>query len=89
MAYRVTLAPAARRALDHQLPEAVAAACYEFILGALADDPYRVGKRLDSPMDGVYSARRGEFRVLYVIDQGAVRVLVVGIQHRRDAYRPR
>jgi mRNA interferase RelE/StbE len=85
--YGIAFRPAARHALDTQLPEAVAVACVEFIFGALADNPHRVGKPLRAPLEGVYSARRGEFRVLYTIDDGAVTVLVVGIQHRRDAYR--
>jgi mRNA-degrading endonuclease RelE of RelBE toxin-antitoxin system len=87
VAYRVAFRPAARRALDTQLPEAVAVACVEFIFGALADNPHRVGKPLRAPLEGVHSARRGEFRVLYTIDDGAVIVLIVGVQHRRDAYR--
>lgn len=87
MSYRVRLSTAARRALDTQLPEAVAAACYEFIVGPLAENPRRVGKPLGAPVEGIHSARRGEFRVLYVIDEEQITVLVVGIRHRRDAYR--
>ena len=87
MGYGIAFRPAARRALETQLPESVAVACVEFIFGALADHPRRVGKPLRAPLEGVYSARRGQFRVLYTIDDGAVTVLVVGIQHRRDAYR--
>jgi len=87
VAYRVAFRPAARRALDTQLPESVAAACVEFIFGALAENPHRVGKALGPPLDGIHSARRGEFRVLYRINDTEITVLVVGIQHRRDAYR--
>ena len=86
MGYGIAFRPAARHALDTQLPESVAVACVEFIFGPLADNPYRVGKPLRAPLEGVHSARRGEFRVLYTVDDGAVTVLVVGIQHRRDAY---
>jgi mRNA-degrading endonuclease RelE of RelBE toxin-antitoxin system len=87
VAYRIAFRPAARRALDTQLPESVAVACIEFIFGALADNPHRVGTPLRAPLEGVHSARRGEFRVLYTIDDGTVVVLVIGVQHRRDAYR--
>lgn len=86
MTYSVTYSSQARRAIG-KLPEAVAAACLEFIGGAIADNPHRVGKPLRAPLEGVHSARRGGFRVLYVIDDGAVTVLVVTIQHRRDVYR--
>jgi len=34
------------------------------------------------------SARRGEYRVSYVIDDGRVIVEVVTVQYRRDACRP-
>lgn len=87
MPYRVAFRPAARRALDTQLPESAATACIEFIFGALAEDPHRVGKPLHAPLDGIHSARRGEFRVLYVINDSTITVLVVGVQHRRDVYR--
>ncbi|MGI9155788.1 MAG: type II toxin-antitoxin system RelE family toxin [Marmoricola sp.] len=87
MTCAVTLSSQARRALAEVLPEAVAAACYEFISGPLADNPRRVGKPLRGPMAGLYSARRGEFRVVYDIQESRVLVHVVNIRHRRDAYR--
>jgi mRNA-degrading endonuclease RelE of RelBE toxin-antitoxin system len=77
----------ARRALDLDLPEAVAAACAEFIYGALAENPYRVGKALRDECKGRYSARRGEFRVIYEIHDDRIVVLVITVRHRRDAYR--
>jgi mRNA-degrading endonuclease RelE of RelBE toxin-antitoxin system len=85
--YEVILSPGARRALSEDLPEAVAAACFEFITGPLADNPRRVGKPLRNELAGTYSARRGEFRVLYDIDDNRIRVEDISIRHRRDAYR--
>jgi len=85
--YQVTYSSKARRAISESLPESVAAACAEFIGGTLAEDPHRVGKPLRAPLDGLYSARRGAFRVLYRIDDGKVTVLIVTIEHRRDVYR--
>ncbi len=87
MTYQVTWSRQAARAVQVDLPEAVAVACLEFILGALASNPKRVGKALNPPMDGLYSARRGEFRVLYEIQEQQVLVHVVTIRHRRDVYR--
>lgn len=87
MTYRVELTSAATRALTEVLPEAVAVACWEFIRGPLADDPYRVGKPLRGRLEGRYSARRGEFRVIYHIFDERVVVRVIHIAHRRDAYR--
>jgi len=84
--YRIELAPAARRALTHVLPEAVAAACANFLHDVLARDPHRVGKPLRDELAGRYSARRGEFRVIYEIHDEIVVVRVITIRHRRDAY---
>jgi mRNA-degrading endonuclease RelE of RelBE toxin-antitoxin system len=86
VAYRVELTRRARRSLAEELPEAVAAACWEFISGPLAEDPYRVGKPLRDDLTGRYSARRGEFRVVYEVHDTIVVVRVIDVRHRRDAY---
>jgi mRNA interferase RelE/StbE len=75
------------RALSESLPQAVAAAAYEFITGPLLADPHRIGKRLLPPMDDRFSARRGTYRVIYRIDDKARVVTVVDVAHRRDVYR--
>ncbi len=77
----------AKRALTELLPEVVAVACWEFIRGPLAENPYRVGKPLRGTLAGRYSARRGQFRVIYHIIDERVVVRVIAIAHRRDAYR--
>lgn len=85
--YELRTTSTVRRALSESLPEAVAAAAYEFITGPLLTDPYRIGKRLLPPMDDRFSARRGTYRVIYRIDDKARVVTVVDVAHRRDAYR--
>lgn len=85
--YEIRLSPAARRDLERELPERVAAAALEFIRGPLAEDPHRVGKPLRNALDGMWSARRGEYRVIYSIDDETVTVSLLRIAHRRDAYR--
>ena len=87
MTYDVRLSRQAKRALVHDLPEAVATACFEFIHGPLAENPHRVGKQLRAPLFPLYSARRGQFRVVYHILEAEIVVEVVTIRHRRDAYR--
>ncbi|MFN8073692.1 MAG: type II toxin-antitoxin system RelE/ParE family toxin [Mycobacterium sp.] len=87
MTYRIELTRAAKNALTHTLPEAVAVACWEFIRGPLADNPHRVGKPLRDELEGRYAARRGEFRVVYQIFEDRVVVRVIHIAHRRDVYR--
>ena len=85
--YDVDLSHAARRALQLELPEAVAAAVIEFILGPLRENPYRVGKPLREPMTSLFAARRGDYRVIYEIHDRRLVIVVVSITHRRDAYR--
>lgn len=85
--YRVRFSRSAKRALTHELPGKVAAAAYAFITGALAENPHRVGKQLGEPLHPLYSARRGEYRVIYRILENEVVIEVVSIVHRRDAYR--
>lgn len=85
--YRLRTTPTVRRALAETLPESVAAAAYEFMTGPLLSQPYRVGKRLLPPLDDRFSARRGTYRIIYRIDEGARVVTVVDVGHRRDIYR--
>lgn len=88
MTYEVVFTRGARRALEIDLPEKVAAAAFEFIVGVLAEDPRRLGKPLREPLAPLFSARRGEYRVLYRIIDHRVVIEIVSITHRRDAYRP-
>jgi mRNA interferase RelE/StbE len=74
---------AARRALQ-RLPEKVAAAVIEFCYGPLADNPHRLGKPLRLGLEGLHSARRGDFRIIYRIDE---QVTIIAIEHRADVYR--
>ncbi|MFD4182846.1 type II toxin-antitoxin system RelE/ParE family toxin [Rhodococcus sp. NPDC058514] len=85
--YRLLIARSAARSLTGALPEKVAAAVYEFITGPLLENPHRVGKPLDPPLAPAYSARRGAYRVLYLIDPDRRTVEVTAIAHRSDAYR--
>jgi mRNA interferase RelE/StbE len=86
-AFEIVFTRSARRALEYDLPEKVAAAAFEFIVGALRDNPRRVGKPLREPLAPLYSARRGEYRVIYRIVDTRLVIEVVSIAHRRDAYR--
>jgi mRNA interferase RelE/StbE len=86
--HALAITPTARRQLTEHLPEAVAAAAYEFIVGPLLDNPHRVGKQLRPPLDDRHNARRGTYRVIYRIDDHRRAVTVVDVAHRREAYRP-
>ncbi len=86
--YAIAWAAAARRSMG-RLPEKVASAVVEFCYGSLAASPHRVGKPLKLGLEGLHSARRGDYRVIYRIDDQDRRVDVVAIEHRADIYRPR
>lgn len=88
MTYRVEITPEGRRHLD-RLPHKVRAAVIEAIFGTIAENPRRAGKALRGELEGLYSARRGDFRVIYEIDEVAQVVLVHRAQERRTTYPPR
>jgi len=73
--------------LSETLPSVAAFAAWEFINGPLLRQPRRVGAPLREPFDGLWRARRGEYRVRYRIDDEAHEIHVLDVDHRRDAYR--
>jgi mRNA-degrading endonuclease RelE of RelBE toxin-antitoxin system len=85
--YNLQVARSAASAITDVLPEKIAHAVYEFITGPLLENPQRVGKPLGPPLSPAYSARRGDYRVLYFIDDATHTVKVTAIRHRADAYR--
>jgi mRNA-degrading endonuclease RelE of RelBE toxin-antitoxin system len=86
-AFEVRFTAAARRGLN-TLPPRVVSAVVEFAFGDLAREPRRVGKPLRNDLVGLFSARRGPYRVLYRIDGDARTVFIVRVDHRADVYRP-
>jgi mRNA-degrading endonuclease RelE of RelBE toxin-antitoxin system len=84
--FEIDWAPPAKRAL-RRLPERVATAVVEFVYGPLASNPNQVGRPLRFELEGAYSAHRGDYRVVYRIDEQSRRVLVLAIGHRADIYR--
>jgi mRNA-degrading endonuclease RelE of RelBE toxin-antitoxin system len=87
--YELIVTPPAARAISEQLPEPVAAAVIEFLTASLIREPRRVGKQLRRELAGIWSARRGSYRVLYRIRENPREVIVLRIEHRSDVYRPR
>jgi mRNA interferase RelE/StbE len=85
--FTVRLSPGAKRALSETLPAVAAFAAWEFIDGPLRANPRRVGAPLHALFEGLWRARRGEYRVRYRIDDAQRSVYVVDVDHRRDAYR--
>ncbi len=86
--FELRVAASAERQLG-RLPERIAAAVVEFMLGPLCENPRRVGHPLQRELAGLWSARRGAYRVVYEIDDAEQRVTVLRIDHRSDVYRSR
>lgn len=84
--YAVGWTTPAKRALT-RLPEKAAVAAVEFIYGSLSENPHRVGKQLRLDLAGLHSARRGDYRIIYRIDDERRAVEIVTLEHRSDAYR--
>lgn len=85
--YRVQWTARARRSL-HRLEIGQCLAMIDHVDGPIAENPHRLGKVLRlPPLIGIHSARRGEYRILYKILEGDGTIVVIDVQHRRDAYR--
>jgi mRNA interferase RelE/StbE len=82
------LTAAAVRDLEKIAPK-TAEPLLAFIFGGLADNPRRRGKPLERELGGLWSARRGDYRVIYRLDDEAKSLFVLRIAHRSRVYRPR
>ena len=86
--WRLVVAPSADRTLA-RLPEKAAAPIVEFMLAPLSENPHRVGHELRRELEGLWSARRGPYRVVYEVDDATREIHVLRIDHRVDLYRSR
>lgn len=84
--WHLNVLPRAQRQLS-RLPEKVATAVAEFMVGPLLDNPHRVGHPLRDEYAGQYSARRGqEWRIRYRIEERTHTVVVLDVSHRSVTY---
>ena len=86
--YEVEITPEGLRHLN-RLPKRVREAALAAILGPIAENPQRLGKPLLGELEGLHSARRGDYRIIYEIFEEEQVVLIHRVQHRQDVYRPR
>ncbi len=86
--YELVVTPPAARALS-PLREPVAGAVIELLTTTSVREPLRVGKPLCRELSGIWSARRGTYRILYRVREEPTGVIVLGIEHRRDVHRAR
>lgn len=85
--YDLRITPEGARSLD-RLPEKILAAVAETIYGPLAENPQMLGRSLVGALEGLRVARRGDYRIIYEIDEDERLVIVHRVKHRRDVYRP-
>lgn len=71
-----------------KLPPKIAQAVVEFVTRTLPSNPLRMSKPLHGEFQGLSSARRGDYRVLFLLDEATSVLLVVRVAHRAAAYRP-
>lgn len=86
--YEVEITPEGFRHLN-LLPDKVREAALATVFGPIAENPERLGKRLLGDLEGLRSARRGDYRIIYEILEDETTVLIHRVQHSRDVYRPR
>ena len=84
--YAVEFASAAKRSLA-RLPGRIVHAVIEFTAGPLAGNPRQLSKPLRNELAGTYSARRGDYRVLFRIDDELHTIVILAIDHRAHIYR--
>ena len=85
--YQARITPEAMRNIG-RLSDKVRHAAMATITGAIAENPRRVGKPLAGELEGLWSARRGDYRIIYTIIEEDSVVMIHRIQHRRHVYRP-
>lgn len=83
--YQVAITAIAAADLE-RLPKKIAKACIEFLFGALADDPYQFGTPLRAELEGLHCARRGDYRIIYAINDSGRRLEIVHIDRRSAVY---
>jgi len=86
--YEVRITPEGLRNLN-RLPAKVRDAALVTLRGPICENPHQLGKALVGQLAGLFSARRGDYRIIYGIDDTSKIVTVHRIQHRASAYRPR
>ena len=64
-------------------------AAVEAIFSTIAANPRQAGKTLLGELEGLRSARRGDYRVIYEVKDDQEMIIVHRVQHRRDVYRRR
>jgi len=86
--YAVAWSSPARRDLA-RLPTRIATVILTYVDQRLADNPERLSKPLQGELSSLRSARSGDYRVLFRVDEPDRRLLIIRVDHRAHVYRPR
>lgn len=70
--------------LDRQIAKRIISKLREI---ATLDDPRSVGKPLVGNLAGLWCYRVGDYRIICYIDDSALVILVVDVDHRSEVYR--
>lgn len=70
-----------------RLPAKVAGAILTYVDERLAQNPARLSKPLSGDLDGLRSARNGDYRVLFELDDDTLTIAVIHVDHRAHVYR--
>ncbi|MFA5146193.1 MAG: type II toxin-antitoxin system RelE/ParE family toxin [Candidatus Omnitrophota bacterium] len=82
--YTIVIAPTARKQID-ALPPHIKQRIGNS-LQVVVRDPF-IGKALKADLEGLYSYRVGDYRIIYAIVRHMLMVQVVKVMHRREVYR--
>ena len=86
MTYRIRWTSTGQRSLN-TLADKHIDAVLAFVYTDLVDNPQRHGHSLRFELEGLHTARRGDIRIVYRIDEGIVLIELVAA--RSDVYRRR
>ena len=84
--YEIEIKARPHKAIHEKLPIKVVDVVLYFIYGPLAENPQRVGKPLDAPFVDKWTARRGDYRIVYGINAAKRLVTVLDVDHRSHVY---
>jgi mRNA interferase RelE/StbE len=84
--YQIVVSREVAKAM-RRLPKTAQRAIVEAFV-SLGEQP-RAGKQLTAELAGIWSLRRGDYRILYRIDDRRRLVEIARVGHRRDVYERR
>jgi mRNA interferase RelE/StbE len=83
--YKIIFAPRAKKQIS-KLPAHIKSRIGDTLMSVIAKDPF-IGKALKAELEGLYSYRIGDYRIIYSILKTKLIVQVVKVMHRREVYR--